>query len=68
MDTPDRVTISPYLDARPMSLYEACRKLRRDDEGRACATCPVLATCLTQRSSARYLGTLAESNSIQTAK
>jgi hypothetical protein len=36
---------SRYLASRLRTLYDVCRDGGRDDQGRACATCPVADIC-----------------------
>ena len=45
--TPDPV--SPYLQSPLRTLYEVCRKLRRDRDGKACPTCTLRDICEANR-------------------
>jgi hypothetical protein len=44
--------VSPYLLLEPPILRDACRALRRDDDGRRCASCCVREFCQRQASRA----------------
>jgi hypothetical protein len=48
--------VSPYLLLEPPTLRDACRALRRDDEGRLCASCCVREFCQRQASRATNFG------------
>jgi len=44
--------VSRYLNSPLRTLYDACRAMGRDKDGRACATCPVRDLCVAKLSRA----------------
>jgi hypothetical protein len=40
--------VSPYLTSPARTLYDACRQMDRDEDGKACATCPVRHHCIAE--------------------
>jgi|HubBroStandDraft_6_1064221.scaffolds.fasta_scaffold11327_2 hypothetical protein len=46
---PSSRPVSSYLDKPLRTLYDACRELGQDDNGRACASCPLWHLCVTTR-------------------
>jgi hypothetical protein len=51
---------SRYLASRLRTLYDVCRDGGRDDDGRACATCPVADICARDLAQARGIGVESE--------
>jgi hypothetical protein len=52
---------SAYLNSAPRTLYDVCRTMGRDDDGRACAACPLRGLCVAQllRAGRRHDGSIA---------
>jgi len=58
---------SAYLNSAPRTLYDACRAMRRDDGGRACAACPLRSLCVAQllKAGRRHDGSMARTAELQ---
>ena len=53
MNAPSESTKDPYLKVPERTLYDACHSLGRDDNGRACPSCPVRDVCEAQEARRR---------------